>query len=109
TLKGKDRPDEWVVRGNHRDGWVIGAFDPLAGHTAMMEEARSLGAMVKAGWRPSRTIVYASWDGEEPGLIGSTEWAETHADELKKKAVIYINTDNNGRGIFSAGGSHDFQ
>jgi N-acetylated-alpha-linked acidic dipeptidase len=109
TLKGKDRPDEWVVRGNHRDGWVIGAFDPLAGHVAMMEEAKSMGAMVKAGWRPSRTIVYASWDGEEPGLLGSTEWAETHADELKKKAILYLNTDTNGRGPFGADASYSTQ
>jgi N-acetylated-alpha-linked acidic dipeptidase len=109
TLKGKDRPDEWVVRGNHRDGWVMGAFDPLAGHTAMMEEAKSLGAMVKGGWKPSRTIVYASWDAEEPGLIGSTEWAETHADELSKKAVLYINTDTNGHGTLGAEASYSTQ
>jgi N-acetylated-alpha-linked acidic dipeptidase len=109
TLKGSQRPDEWIVRGNHRDGWVMGASDPLSGQVALLAEAKALGEMVKAGWRPKRTIVYTSWDGEEPGLLGSTEWAETHADELKKKAVIYINSDNNERGFLNAAGSHDFQ
>jgi N-acetylated-alpha-linked acidic dipeptidase len=109
TLKGAEKPDEWVVRGNHRDGWVMGATDPLSGQVALLAEAKALGEMVKAGWRPKRTIVYTSWDGEEPGLLGSTEWAETHADELKKKAVVYINSDNNERGFLTASGSHDFQ
>jgi N-acetylated-alpha-linked acidic dipeptidase len=109
TLKGSKYPDQWVVRGNHHDGWVFGAQDPLSGNVAMLSEAKALGALYKAGWRPARTIVYASWDGEEPGLLGSTEWAETHADELKAKAVIYINTDGNGRGFLTAGGSHDWQ
>ncbi len=109
TLKGKDRPDEWVIRGNHRDGWVFGASDPLSGHVAMMGEAKALGALAKAGWKPKRTIVYTSWDAEEPMLLGSTEWAETHAAELKKKAVIYINSDSNGRGFLSVGGSHAYQ
>ncbi|MFX8624490.1 M28 family peptidase, partial [Acinetobacter baumannii] len=76
VMKGSEYPDQWVVRGNHHDGWVMGAYDPLAGNVAMMNEAKALGAMAKAGWKPKRTIVYASWDGEEPGLIGSTEWAE---------------------------------
>jgi N-acetylated-alpha-linked acidic dipeptidase len=109
TLPGKDRPDEWVVRGNHHDGWVFGAADPLSGDVAMLSEAKALGELRKAGWQPSRTIVYTSWDGEEPMLLGSTEWAETHGDELKKKAVIYINTDGNGRGFFDAEGSHQWQ
>ena len=109
TLKGKDRPDEWVVRGNHHDGWVFGAADPLSGNVAMLSEAKALGELKKAGWQPSRTIVYTSWDGEEPMLLGSTEWAETHGDELKKKAVIYINTDGNGRGFLDAEGSHQWQ
>jgi N-acetylated-alpha-linked acidic dipeptidase len=109
TLKGKTRPDEWVVRGNHRDGWVFGAADPLSGHVAMLSEAKALGELAKKGWRPERTIVYASWDGEEPGLVGSTEWVETHADELKRKAVLYINTDNSGRGFVHLEGSHDLQ
>jgi N-acetylated-alpha-linked acidic dipeptidase len=108
-LKGKDRPDEWIVRGNHRDGWVFGASDPLSGHVSMMGEAKALGALVKAGWKPKRTIVYTSWDAEEPMLLGSTEWAETHAAELKKKAVVYINSDSNGRGFLQVGGSHSLQ
>ena len=104
-LKGSDFPDEWVIRGNHHDAWVNGANDPLSGQAAMMEEARSVGELVKAGWKPKRTIVYCAWDGEEPGLMGSTEWVETHADELQKKAVLYINSDGNGRGFLEAGGS----
>ncbi|WP_411286501.1 transferrin receptor-like dimerization domain-containing protein [Phenylobacterium sp.] len=108
-LKGAQRPDEWVVRGNHRDGWVMGASDPLSGHVAMMGEAKALGALKKAGWRPKRTIVYTSWDAEEPMLLGSTEWAEHHAAELKAKALIYINSDGNGRGFMSAAGSHAYQ
>jgi len=109
TIKGSTWPDQWVVRGNHHDGWVFGASDPLSGQSALLAEAQAIGALTKQGWKPKRTLVYASWDGEEPGLIGSTEWAETHGDELKRKAVLYINTDNNARGILSAGGSHDFQ
>lgn len=109
TLKGAKYPDEWVVRGNHHDGWVFGAQDPLSGSVAMLSEAKALGGLLKTGWRPDRTIVYASWDGEEPGLLGSTEWVETHAAELKAKALIYINTDSNGRGFLSAQGSHDYQ
>ncbi len=109
TLRGRSRPDDWVIRGNHRDGWVYGASDPLTGHSAMLSEAKALGMLVRSGWRPERTIVYASWDGEEPGLLGSTEWAETHADELARKAVIYVNSDVNGRGFFQAEASHDLQ
>ena len=109
TLKGSRYPDQWVVRGNHHDAWVFGASDPLSGNVALMSEAKALGAMWKAGWRPQRTIVYASWDAEEPMLLGSTEWTETHAAELKAKAVLYINTDGNGRGFLGAQGSHDFQ
>ena len=109
TLRGRTYPDEWVVRGNHRDGWVFGASDPLSGHTALLSEAKALGALARSGWRPARTIVYASWDAEEPGLIGSTEWAETHAAELQAKAVLYVNTDTNGRGPLSAEGSHEWQ
>ena len=106
VMKGSQAPDQWVIRANHRDGWVYGAWDPLAGQTAMMEEARSLGALAKTGWRPKRTIVYASWDGEEPGLLGSTEWAEQHAAELKAKAVLYINSDTNGRGFLNVDASY---
>jgi N-acetylated-alpha-linked acidic dipeptidase len=109
TIKGKTKPDEWVIRGNHHDGWVMGAADPLSGNVAMMSEMKAMGALMRQGWRPDRTIVYASWDGEEPALLGSTEWAEEHATELKKKAVIYINSDGSGRGFFSAEGSHSFQ
>lgn len=109
VMLGKTRPDEWVVRGNHHDGWVFGASDPLTGQVALMSEAKALGALARTGWRPDRTIVYASWDGEEPGLLGSTEWVEAHADELARKAVLYINTDGNGRGFFGAEGSHDLQ
>ncbi len=108
-MKGASRPDEWVVRGNHRDGWVYGAQDPLSGQTAMMEEAKSLGALAKAGWRPKRTLIYASWDGEEPGLLGSTEWAETHANELQDKAIAYVNSDGNNRGFLSDEASWSLQ
>lgn len=109
TLPGVQRPDEWVIRGNHRDGWVFGAWDPLSGQVAMLEEAKALGALARTGWRPRRTIVYASWDGEEPGLLGSTEWAEAHAAELKAKAVLYVNTDANGHGFLASGGSYSTQ
>ena len=109
TLHGRTYPDQWVVRGNHRDAWVMGASDPLTGQVALMSEAKALGQLYRQGWRPDRTIVYASWDGEEPGLLGSTEWAETHADELKRKAVIYINTDSNGRGYLFAQGNGQLQ
>jgi N-acetylated-alpha-linked acidic dipeptidase len=108
-IKGKTRPDEWIVRGNHFDGWVMGAADPLSGNVAMMSEMKAIGQLMKTGWRPQRTLVYASWDGEEPGLLGSTEWAEEHAAELQKKALIYINSDGNGRGFFGADGSHEYQ
>ena len=109
TMKGSTYPDQWVVRGNHHDGWVFGASDPLSGQVALLAEAKAIGGLVKQGWRPQRTIVYTSWDGEEPMLLGSTEWAETHAAELKKKAFLYINSDTNGRGFLSVGGNHDFQ
>ncbi|MGZ5930326.1 MAG: PA domain-containing protein, partial [Rhizomicrobium sp.] len=87
TLKGSQYPDQWVIRGNHHDGWVFGASDPLSGQTALLAEAQALGRLVRGGWKPKRTIVYTSWDAEEPMLLGSTEWAEDHADELKQKAV----------------------
>lgn len=109
VMRGATEPDRWIVRGNHRDGWVFGAWDPLAGHVALMSEAKAIGALVEQGWRPQRTLVYTSWDGEEPGLLGSTEWAETHARELQDKAVLYLNTDGNGRGFLDAGGSHSLQ
>lgn len=108
-IPGSTYPDEWVIRGNHHDAWVNGAEDPISGMVAVMEEARSLGSLVKSGWRPKRTIIYCAWDGEEPGLLGSTEWAETHADELRKKTVAYINSDTTGRGFFSMAGSHSLE
>ena len=108
-LPGADQPDQWIIRGNHRDAWVNGADDPLSGLVAMMQEAKAIGELRKSGWRPKRTIVYASWDAEEQGLIGSTEWAELHADELRRKAVAYINTDSNGRGFLGMGGSHTLE
>lgn len=108
-VPGTEAPDEWVIRGNHRDGWVFGAWDPLSGTVALMAEAQSIGGLLKSGWKPRRTLVYASWDGEEPGLLGSTEWVEQHADELQRKAVIYINSDTNARGFLQAGGSHSLE
>ena len=108
-MRGAEFPDQWVLRGNHRDGWVFGASDPLSGHIAMMAEAKAIGALVKSGWKPKRTLVYLSWDAEEPALLGSTEWVETHADELKTKGLAYINTDGNGRGFLGVGGSHSLQ
>jgi len=108
-LKGARFPDQWVIRGNHHDAWVFGASDPLSGSVAMLSEAKALGALWAKGWRPARTIVYASWDAEEPMLLGSTEWAEHHAAELKAKAVLYVNTDSNGRGFYYAQGSHSYQ
>jgi N-acetylated-alpha-linked acidic dipeptidase len=104
-ITGAERPDEWVVRGNHHDGWVNGAADPISGAIAVLEEARAYASLLRQGWRPKRTIVLALWDGEEPMLLGSTEWAETHGDELARKAVAYLNTDGNGRGRLSADGA----
>ena len=109
VLPGTELPDEWILRGNHHDAWVNGAQDPISGLVAELSEAKALGALLKSGWRPKRTIVYAAWDGEEPGLIGSTEWVETHAKELAAKAVLYLNTDGNGRGFLNAGGSHSLE
>ncbi|MBV8860012.1 MAG: M28 family peptidase [Acidobacteria bacterium] len=108
-LKGGERADEWVVRGNHHDAWVNGANDPVSGLVALLEEARAVGELAKSGWRPKRTIIYCAWDGEEPGLLGSTEWAETHAEELQRHAVLYVNSDTNGRGFLGVGGSHTLE
>jgi N-acetylated-alpha-linked acidic dipeptidase len=108
-LPGTTEADQWIVRGNHHDAWVNGAEDPISGLVAELEEARALGALYKQGWRPKRTIIYAAWDGEEPGLLGSTEWAETHADELKAHAVAYLNSDGNGRGFLGVSGSHSLE
>jgi len=108
-IPGSVAPDEWIIRGNHHDAWVNGAEDPTAGQVALLEEARALSLLLKEGWRPRRTIIYTAWDGEEPMLLGSTEWAETHADELREHAAVYINSDTNDRGILNMGGSHSLE
>jgi N-acetylated-alpha-linked acidic dipeptidase len=109
VMRGSRWPEQWVVRGNHHDAWVFGASDPLSGQVAMLAEAKAIGALARGGWRPKRTIIYASWDGEEPMLLGSTEWTEAHATDLRNKAVLYLNSDTNGRGFLQVAGSHDFQ
>jgi N-acetylated-alpha-linked acidic dipeptidase len=108
-ITGTDFPDQWIIRGNHHDAWVNGASDPLSGMVSELEEARSIGELAKKGFKPKRTLVYCAWDGEEPALLGSTEWAEDHQQELIKKAVAYINTDNTGRGFIGASGSHTLE
>jgi N-acetylated-alpha-linked acidic dipeptidase len=107
TLHGGEDGDQWIIRGNHHDAWVNGAEDPISGQAAMLEEARMLGALHAAGWTPKRTIIYCAWDGEEPGLLGSVEWVETHVADLQKHAVAYLNSDSNGRGFLDAGGTQD--
>ncbi len=109
TIPGATMPDQWVIRGNHHDAWVNGAGDPLSGAVAELDEAHSLGDLLKQGWRPQRTILYCFWDGEEPALLGSTEWVEFHAQELAAHAVAYFNSDGNGRGYFRAEGSHSLE
>jgi N-acetylated-alpha-linked acidic dipeptidase len=108
-IPGSAFPNEWVIRGNHHDAWVNGAEDPVSGTSAVLEEARGLGQLVKSGWKPKRTIIFCAWDGEEPGLLGSTEWAEAHYDELRAHAVAYINSDTNDRGYLSVEGSHTLE
>ena len=108
-LPGRTFGDEWIVRGNHHDAWVNGAEDPVSGMSTMLEEARALGELRKQGWAPKRTIVYCAWDGEEPALLGSTEWVETHVADLQRHAVAYLNTDGSGRGFLSIGGSHSLE
>jgi N-acetylated-alpha-linked acidic dipeptidase len=108
-IPGASEGEEWVMRGNHYDAWVNGAQDPISGMSAEMEEARALGELAKAGWKPKRTIIYCAWDAEEPGLIGSTEWVETHAEELRAHGVAYINTDSHSRGYLSVEGSHSLE
>jgi N-acetylated-alpha-linked acidic dipeptidase len=109
TMEGTDYPDEWIIRGNHHDAWVHGALDPISGLVTLMEEARAVSLLALQGENPKRTLVYCAWGAEEPGLIGSTEWVETHAEELKQKAVAYINTDGSSRGFLRAGGSHTLE
>jgi N-acetylated-alpha-linked acidic dipeptidase len=108
-IPGAEFPDQWVIRGNHHDGWVNGAEDPISGQAAELEEARAFGELLKRGWKPKRTIIYCAWDGEEPGLLGSSEWAEEHEAELKEHAVAYVNTDGNGRGFLHVEGSHTLE
>ncbi len=109
VLPGAELPDEWIVRGNHHDAWVNGASDPVSGMVSLLAEAKAIGALAKDGFRPRRTLVYAAWDGEEAGLLGSTEWAETHAAELRDKAVAYLNTDSVSRGLLGVGGSQSLE
>jgi N-acetylated-alpha-linked acidic dipeptidase len=108
-IPGSEQPDAWIIRGNHHDAWVNGAEDPVSGQVAMLEEARALGELLKQGWKPKRTIIYCAWDGEEPMLLGSTEWAEAHAKEIEEHAVAYINSDGNGRGYLNVEGSHTLE
>jgi len=108
-IPGSVAPDEWIIRGNHHDAWVNGAEDPISAQVSLLEEARSLGLLLKMGWKPRRTIIYCAWDGEEPMLLGSTEWVETHAEELRQHAAVYINTDGNDRGVLNMNGSHSLE
>jgi len=108
-MNGSEKPDQWVLRGNHHDGWNFGAADPLSGMIAVMEEARVIGELAKSGWRPKRTLIFLAWDGEEPALLGSTEWAELHAQELQKNAVAYVNSDGTGRGFVRVGGASSLE
>ena len=109
TMRGSGSSDQWVLRGNHHDAWVNGADDPLSGMVAVLEEARLLGELHKQGWSPKRTVIYCAWDGEEPGLLGSTEWVEDHLDELRAHAVAYVNSDGNERGFFFPGGTQAYR
>jgi len=109
NIPGSVAPDEWIIRGNHHDAWVNGAEDPISAQVSLLEEARTLGLLLKQGWKPRRTIIYCAWDGEEPMLLGSTEWVETHADELREHAAVYINTDGNDRGVLNMNGSHSLE
>ena len=108
-IPGATYPDEWIIRGNHHDAWVNGAEDPVSGAVALLEEARGLGALLKQGWKPKRTIVLCLWDGEEEGLLGSTEWAEAHQDELRRNGAVYLNSDSNSRGYLEVEGSHTLE
>jgi N-acetylated-alpha-linked acidic dipeptidase len=108
-IPGSETPEQWVIRGNHHDAWVNGADDPVSGLVVELEEARALGDLMKQGWKPKRTIIYCAWDGEEPGLLGSTEWVEEHEAELKQHAVVYINSDSSSRGYIYASGSHTLE
>jgi N-acetylated-alpha-linked acidic dipeptidase len=109
TIPGSETPDQWIVRGNHHDAWVNGAQDPISAQIALLEEARALSELLKQGWKPKRTVKYCAWDGEEPMLLGSTEWGEYHADELRRHAAVYVNSDGNGRGFLNVNGSHSLE
>ena len=108
-IPGSEVPDQWILRGNHHDAWVNGADDPISGMVVMLEEAHALSQLIKQGWRPRRTLVYCAWDGEEPGLLGSTEWVEEHNHELGQHAVVYLNTDSSARGYLNISGSHTLE
>ena len=108
-IPGSTYPDQWIIYGNHHDAWVNGAHDPLSGASSLLETARTLAELRKQGWQPKRTIVLALWDGEEFGLLGSTEWAEKHQEELARKAVVYINSDTNSKGFIGTSGSHTLE
>jgi N-acetylated-alpha-linked acidic dipeptidase len=109
TIPGSGNADEWVIYGNHHDAWVNGAGDPVSGASALLETARTLAELYKTGWRPKRTIKFALWDGEEFGLVGSTEWVEKHRAELFRKAVLYLNSDMTATGTLNAGGVPSLQ
>ncbi len=107
-IRGADVSDEWVLMGNHRDAWVFGGVDPSSGTASMMELTRALGEMKEKGWRPRRTLVVCSWDGEEYALTGSTEWGEQFAGDLKKNLVAYLNVDSSVSGPGEQGAAPDF-
>lgn len=109
TIPGARFPDQWLIYGNHHDAWVNGAEDPISGMVALGEAARSFGALLKTGWRPDRTIMFAAWDAEEWGLLGSTEWVEKNLAQLRRGGVVYLNGDSNSRGWIFAGGSHSLE
>jgi N-acetylated-alpha-linked acidic dipeptidase len=104
-IEGSEYPDEWILRGNHHDAWNYGAQDPISGLITVLAEAKAIGHLAMQGQRPRRTMIFAAWDAEEQGLIGSSEWVEDFRDELDEHAVVYINTDSNGRGFLGLGGS----
>ncbi len=103
-IRGSELPDEWILVGNHRDAWAFGGVDPVSGTASMLELTRALADLKQHGMRPRRTIIACSWDGEEYGLTGSTEWGEQFADELKKKLVAYLNVDEAVAGAATTAG-----
>ena len=109
TIPGSTAKDQWIIYGNHHDAWVNGASDPASGASVLLETARTLSALRKQGWQPKRTVMLALWDGEEYGLLGSTEWVEKHMEELERSGAVYINSDSTGRGLLGAGGSDSLE